>query len=81
MVVSGAGSKSSKVGRTEGTLFEASGPGYMQLVFRRDGGVDLFIYAADAEHLICGLTDAATMQKCMNDGIAGFTSRYSIKLK
>lgn len=81
MIVSGAGSKKSKIGNTPGMLYGNQGPGYMQLVFRKNGGIDLFIYGAGSQYLICGTATSGDEEKCVQSGIADFKSRYSTKLK
>lgn len=81
MIVSGAGSKTSKIGNKPGMLFRNEGPGYMQLVFLKNGGVELFIYHAPLRYLICAAGASADEEKCVQAGTAEFHTHYSIKLK
>ena len=81
MIVSGAGSKSAKVGTIEGMEYRASEPGYVQLIFMKDGGVDLAVYTAPSETLLCQQTIADALQKCLNDGVAAYKRVYSTVLK
>lgn len=75
-LVSGAGSKLSPVSRADGLRYAAARPGYMTLVFRRDGGLDLFVTAGSARHLLCP-ERAATRSACMREGDAAFETAYS----
>jgi hypothetical protein len=81
MIVSGAGSKSSRIGTAEGMEYRSMGPGYTQLLFMKDGGVDLAVYTAPPEYLICAPAAPAALQKCMQEGIAAFKRVYSTILK
>lgn len=76
-LVSGAGSKLSPVSRADGLKYAAARPGYMTLVFRRDGGVDLFVTAASARHLLCPAGPEPARESCMRDGIEAFDPAYS----
>ena len=81
MIVSGAGSKSSKVGTAEGMEYRSSGPGYAQLIFMKDGGVDLAVYTAPSETLICEQVTVDAREKCMQDGVAKYKRVYSTVLE
>jgi hypothetical protein len=81
MAVSGAGSKSSKIGYVPGMIFRNEGPGFMQLVLKKDGTVDMFIFTAPAAYLMCDSTAASTMAACVQKGAGEFDSRYSLTLK
>lgn len=79
VLVSGAGSKLTRVSAAEGLRFAASRPGYMTLVFRTSGELDLFVTAGDPELQPCdGEEDARTA--CMRRGVAAFESVYSARL-
>jgi hypothetical protein len=75
-LVSGAGSKLSPVSRADGLRYAAARPGYMALVFRKDGGLDLFVSAGSAQHLLCP-EQAAARSACMREGSAAFDTVYS----
>lgn len=75
ILVTGAGSKSSKIGHAEGMLFRASEPGFMQVVVKKNGTVDLYVWAAPAQYLTCA--DA----QCVADGVAAFRYRFGQPLK
>jgi hypothetical protein len=75
LLVSGAGSKSSKIGQADGMLFRASDPGFMQVVVRKNGGVDLYVYATPVDYLTCAT------QQCVIDGTAKFSYRFGQTLK
>ncbi|HSM09030.1 MAG TPA: hypothetical protein VLA33_08420 [Gemmatimonadota bacterium] len=76
-LVSGAGSKLSPVSRADGLKYAATRPGYMTLVFRRDGGVDLFVTAGSARRRLCPAGPEAARASCMRDGVAAFDTVYS----
>lgn len=82
-VVSGSASKLSSVGRVPGMMFGQSAPGYMQLVVRRSGAVDLFVTAAPDEYLSCPDLDPAdaVLRRCMHEGIAAFRTVFSMRLQ
>ena len=80
-VVSGAGSKSSKVGHTNGMLYRSEEPGFMKLVIRKDGGVDLFVYTAPSGFLYCDTGTPDIQQQCVESGAAEFSAKFGIKLK
>lgn len=81
--VSGSASKVSGTGWIPGTLFRRAAPGYMQLVLRRSGAVDLFVTAAPARYLACPDAEPADehLRRCMQEGIAAFRSVFSMRLK
>jgi hypothetical protein len=81
LLVSGAGSKSSKVGHTEGMLYRSEEPGFMKLVVKKDGGVDLFVYTAPSGFLYCHLGTPDVQQQCVESGAAEFSIKYGLKLK
>ena len=81
MIVSGAGSKSAKVGTAEGMEYRGSEPGYVQLIFMKDGGVDLAVYTAPTETLLCEQTTSDAVEKCLQDGVAAYKRVYSTVLK
>lgn len=80
-LVSGAGSKLSPVSQADGLRYAASRPGYMTLVFRRDRGVELFLTAGSARHLLCPAGPETARDACMRDGIAAFGSVYSTVIR
>lgn len=80
-LVSGAGSKLSPVSQADGLRYAGSRPGYMTLVFRRDGGVDLFVTAGSARHLLCPAGPESAREPCMRDGIAAFEAVYSTAVR
>ena len=79
-VVSGSASKLSSVGWTPGMLFGAGAPGYMQLVVRRSGAIDLFVIAAPPEFLSCP-SSGEPRQSCMEQGVAAYQTVFSMRLR
>ena len=79
-LVSGAGSKTTRVGATGGTLYAAARPGYMRLVFLRSGRVDLFVLAAPRKFERCGGSEG-NREACMRRGSAAFGPVYSVRLR
>ena len=81
MVVSGAGSKSSTVGHADGMLYRSLEPGFMQLVIKKNGGVDLFVYTAPKDFLMCNRGDEATINQCVEAGASEFKRKFGVSLK
>lgn len=79
-LVSGAGSKLSNVGPEPGLRFARSSPGYMRLIFEKDGGVTLFVESADRAYLKCPDSEPERAQ-CMANGFAAFSPLYSQRLR
>ena len=80
-IVSGAGSKSSEVGPTDGTLFYRDEPGYMRLVTMKSGAVDLFVVSAAGDFQICDSTDDARRLQCLEVGAREFRTVFSRRLR
>jgi hypothetical protein len=78
IVVSGAGSKTSPVGDQSGMVYRSGDAGYTQVVTRRGGHVDLYVYAMPYDESYCETGDVAA---CMAKGEANITMRYSATLK
>jgi hypothetical protein len=79
-IVSGAGSKLSKVGAADAMYFGRSQPGYMRLVFEKGGGVTLFVVAAPEDFRACPTGDPERAE-CMQAGMAAFATVYSHRLR
>ena len=80
MLVSGSGSKVGDVERTPGTRFGLAAPGYMRIVFLRDRGVDLTVYATSPEFTTCPNGDGQERTECMARGAQLFETVYSERL-
>jgi hypothetical protein len=81
IAVSGAGSKSSIVGDTDGTVYKSAGPGYMLLTTLKNGAIDLFVFAANPEYRNCTRPDPAAQAACMTSGPGAFHLVYSVRIK
>jgi hypothetical protein len=81
MVVSGAGSKLSRVGHTEGMLYRSLEPGYMLLVTRKDGGAEIFVYSAPPDYLSCAEGPPSFQEQCVNAGAGEFRAKFGVTLK
>jgi hypothetical protein len=81
MIVSGAGSKLSTVGHTEGMLYRGLEPGYMLLVTRRDGGAEIFVYSAPPDFLTCAKGPDSFQEQCVNAGAGEFRAKFGVTLK
>lgn len=79
ILVSGSGSKSSIVGSKEGMRFRSPDTGYMQMVVRKNGGVDLFIYSVPFGDSVCA--PGAEQQACIQKGIGEYEAKYSLTMK
>lgn len=80
MLVSGAGSKLSRVGHLEGMMYRALEPGFMQLVIKKNGGIDLFVYTAPEEYLKCN-GETRPLNECVESGASEFKVRWGGRLK
>jgi hypothetical protein len=79
-IVSGSGSKISRVGRIPGMLFHRAEPGFMRLVVMQSGAINLFMVSAPGEYLEC--TGTGTVQsECMDRAVRAFKTVYSARLK
>lgn len=78
--MSGAGSKLTGVNAAPGMRWAASRPGYMRLVFRRHGGVELFVVAGPESALQCGGSEARRV-RCLEEEVGAFTTSFSIRLR
>jgi hypothetical protein len=78
-LVSGAGSKLDGVGSERGLRFARSAPGYMRLVFERNGGVTVFVESTDPAFLKCD--DEDERARCMADGVAAFQTVYGRRVR
>jgi hypothetical protein len=79
IIVSGAGSKSSDVGHTEGMAYRSREPGFMKLVMLKEGGAQLFVYTAPEAYLMC--YEGPTVDQCVESGAAEFSLKYAVRLK
>jgi hypothetical protein len=77
VLISGAASKLSPVSQIEGLRYAASRPGYMMLVFRKDGRLNLFVVAGDPDLLLCPDGDEGERSVCMEEGLTAFETVYS----
>lgn len=81
MLASGSGSKLTDVGDAKGQVFREAAPGYMTMIFRKDGKVDLYVQATGDEFLKCDAVDASARESCVGKGLAAFRTVYSINMK
>jgi hypothetical protein len=80
-VVSGAGSKSSVVGPTEGSVFHRAEPGYMRLVTLKNGSIHLYVVSAIDDFRECDSGDEASRRQCLDSGAREFRTVFSMRLK
>jgi len=80
MLVSGSGSKLTGVTEIPGMVWAEEAPGYMRLVFRRGGRVDLFVERTDPAFQRCEGTDEQR-GACLREGIQAFSVGYSARLR
>lgn len=81
MLVSGAGSKLSRVGHIDGMIYRGNQPGYMRMVVKKNGGIDLFVVAAPREFLKCDRGTPELNQQCVGAGVQAFQNVYGLKLR
>lgn len=79
-VVSGSASKLSGVSAEPGMTFGYRAPGYMRLVVEKDGGVTLFVEAAEERYHSCPTEDPARAA-CMAEGVAAYRTVHSQRLR
>lgn len=79
VLVSGAASKVSEIANLPALEFGAVRPGYMMLVTRRDGSMQLYVVAGDPERMSCPETDPERTG-CMVAGENRFDVVYSKEL-
>jgi hypothetical protein len=81
-VVSGSASKLTPVRPIPGTLFQAAVPGYMALVTRTDGAVDLYAEGAPERYLKCpeDEPEALEWEVCMERGVESFETLFATRL-
>jgi hypothetical protein len=82
-LVSGSASKLTPVGWVPGMLYSRSAPGYMQVVVRESGAVDLYLMAAPERYLVCREDESAEMawERCMEEGVESYETIFSMRLK
>ena len=83
-LVSGSASKLTGSRTIPGTMYQESAPGYMTLLVREDGAVDLIVTATDSRFLACPEKDEAgaglDWEACMRQGVASFRSVFESRL-
>lgn len=82
-LVSGSASKLTPVGWVPGMLYRRSAPGYMQLLVRQSGAIDLYIKAAPDRYILCPEDSSAEMEweVCMEEGIDSYETVFSMRLQ
>lgn len=78
-LVSGAGSKLENISDADALEWAAAKPGFMRLVFLRDGGVQLFVEAGPASTLSCG--SGPRLGSCMSEAVAAYTTVHAERLR
>ena len=81
IVVSGAGSKVSRVGHIDGMLFRGDEPGYMRLIIKKSGPPELFVVSAPKDFLVCDSGDEAHRRQCVSAGVQAFRNTFAIPLR
>lgn len=90
-LVSGSASKLTDVGPARGMIFGADKPGYMQLLYRKDGAVDLQVIAGPDEAQHCGDDDGEIvpddmdpdeeLSECMAAGVTSYETVFAAQLR
>ena len=80
ILVSGAGSKITEVAESDLLRYASSTPGYMMLVLRRTGAVDLFVLAAASRAPLCPPTPESERVACMASDPVALDVVYSERL-
>jgi hypothetical protein len=81
--VSGSGSKLTDVGWVDGMLFRAAAPGYMRLLVRKNGAVDLFVESTPERFLACPQEEGAEAERerCMREGTEAYKMVFSTRIR
>jgi hypothetical protein len=80
VLVSGAGSKLSDYADSPHLRYAASRPGYMTVIFRKNGAVDLFVTASASRDVSCEEETGESRAMCVRDGAAAMRQVYSERL-
>lgn len=80
-LVSGSGSKVSRIGHMEGMQYRHAAPGYMKLFVHLDGSVDLFVVAAPGRSSLSCLGEGEALRECMTRTVAGFETTFGARLR
>ena len=81
-LVSGSASKLTPVGWAPGMLYRRSAPGYMRVVVRTSGAVDLYVEAAPERYIVCPDDDPEVeWERCMERGVDAYETVFSMRLK
>ena len=76
-LVSGAAVKLSEVGLIDGLRYAHSAPGYLKVIFHRDGQVSLFMEASSVEGYLQCPAEGEGHEPCMQRGVASFRTVHS----
>jgi hypothetical protein len=80
-LVSGSGSRMTRIRATHAMKWGRSSPGYMRLTFLRDGSVQLDVVVGSVTHLACPGPDPGTAASCMAAGADSIHTGYSRRLR
>lgn len=80
-LVSGAGSKLTGVTDIPGLVWAEAAPGYMRVIFRTDGSVELFVERGSPDYLACEPDEVEDVEACIAEGVAAFSVGYSVRLR
>jgi hypothetical protein len=81
MIVSGAGSKLSQVGHIDGMVYRGREPGYMRMVVKKNGSMELIVVSGPEDYYKCERPDAASTAQCVAAGVQAFQNSHSIVIK
>ena len=83
-LVSGSASKLTGVRSIPGMVYGLASPGYMALLVRENGAVDLRVLATEPNYLACPEQDEEgallDWSRCMREGVRAFESVYETRL-
>jgi hypothetical protein len=81
MIVSGAGSKISQVGHIDGMVYRGEQPGYMRMVVKKNGGIDLFVVAGPKDFKSCDRGNPTLNAQCVSAGVQAFRNTFGTTLR
>lgn len=81
MIVSGAGSKISRVGHIDGMIYRGNEPGYMRMTVKKNGTVDLTVISAPKDFMTCKRGLPELTQQCIAAGVQAFRNTFGVPLR
>jgi hypothetical protein len=62
-------------------IYRGREPGYMRMVVKTNGSIDLFVVSAPESFLTCDRGDVAATEQCVAAGMREFRNVYGVTLR